>query len=100
MKHNLIFILFLILSACSSSTKKSVPENLGITQVTLPADRNRAQYESQAANYMISTQGIGSTQAGLEVIKKGGNLFDAFTAISFAIGVERPHSTGIGGGGF
>lgn len=102
MKSNLIVIAILfVFTACSSSSKKKyTTENLAITQVTLPIEKNRQQYDSQASNFMISTQGTGSTQAGLEVLKKGGNLFDAFTAISFAIGVERPHSTGIGGGGF
>ncbi len=49
---------------------------------------------------MISSQGSRATAAAIEILNKGGNLFDAFTALSFAIGVERPHSTGIGGGGF
>ena len=30
----------------------------------------------------------------------GGNIIDVFTAVSFAISVERPQSTGLGGGGF
>ena len=50
--------------------------------------------------YMISTDHPLATKAGLEVLEKGGNLFDAFVAASFAISVVRPQSTGLMGGGF
>jgi gamma-glutamyltranspeptidase/glutathione hydrolase len=56
--------------------------------------------ESKAKSIMISTQGIHSTKAGLKMMELGGNIYDAFVAISFAISVERPQSTGLGGGGF
>ena len=49
---------------------------------------------------MISSQGNHSTQAGIQIAKMGGNIIDVFTAVSFAISVERPQSTGLGGGGF
>jgi gamma-glutamyltranspeptidase / glutathione hydrolase len=50
--------------------------------------------------YLIATQGIYSTEAGVKMYQLGGNAADAATAVSFAISVERPQSTGIGGGGF
>lgn len=49
---------------------------------------------------MVTTQGQGTTRAALTVFNNGGNIIDAFVAASFAISVERPHSTGLGGGGF
>lgn len=60
----------------------------------------RVAHEARAEKAMATTQGQGTTRAALHILKSGGNIIDAFVAASFAISVERPHSTGLGGGGF
>jgi len=97
MRNFLVFLLPLM-AACSSSSLSKVPAiDPSVREVTIAP---REQVEAHGKKWMVSTQGKYATQAALEVLRQGGNVIDAAITASLVIGVERPQSTGIGGGGF
>lgn len=51
-------------------------------------------------NGVVSSDHYLASKAGADVLRKGGNAFDAAIATSLVLSVIRNQSTGIGGGGF
>jgi gamma-glutamyltranspeptidase / glutathione hydrolase len=49
---------------------------------------------------VIATESPAAARAGRAVLARGGNAIDAAVTTVFALGVARPQSCGIGGGGF
>ena len=60
----------------------------------------RGDRSATGKNGMVATANVYASQAGLAVLEAGGNAIDAAIAVSYALGVVEPQSSGIGGGGF
>jgi len=74
---------------------------LSVGRVTETSELERyAPFVATGRQGMVVTAGDQASEAGIEMLQKGGNAVDAAVAASFAISVTRPQSTGIGGGGF
>ena len=65
---------------------------------TVPAAAKAATAQKGPGKAAIASANFHATEAGLEVIAKGGNAFDAAIAVAATLSVVEPESSGIGGG--
>lgn len=80
------FISIILLSACQPTKTKTTPKKVEIGALGDQA--------------MISSAHPLATKVGVDILKSGGNAFDAAIAVQFALAVVFPRAGNIGGGGF
>jgi len=77
------------------------PETARLYAANLPEpDRKAIFHPVYARNGMVVSEERYATEAGLQVLKEGGNAVDAAVTVGFALAVTFPRAGNLGGGGF
>ena len=72
----------------------------GLACTHMSASAADPPWTARGTRGLVATDSKHASQAGLDMLRAGGNAVDATVAASFALAVTRPYSTGLGGGGF
>jgi gamma-glutamyltranspeptidase / glutathione hydrolase len=71
-----------------------------ILVTTLAAQTTPSDEPTRTQHAMVVTVQHNATDAGIEILKQGGNAVDAAVAVHFALAVTYPFAGNLGGGGF
>src|SRR5881394_2061199 len=99
MRKILAVIIASLLVACGGPPRPTGPAPIR-GRAVIPATWTLKAKPVTAPHAMVVTAHPLATEAGVEILKQGGNAIDAAVAVGFALEVVLPVAGNIGGGGF
>ena len=91
-------MLFLVLTGCISEPANNAP--LREDREPEAATGLNKTIAKRASHYMVASANPYASEAGYQMLEKGGNAVDAAIAVQLALTLVEPQSSGIGGGAF